>query len=126
MAIDPMDTVRGCEFWRDGCRTMAAVICATLSAAKEPITPRNIIRFLHSLPRKHSEVATEEWQKSYSGLCVERAYKTLEEPERGELAEYFLRYFPDRFWMCQATMIDGFVGLLEGISWEEFQCPTSG
>ena len=51
MAVNPLDYVRGCEFWRDGCRTMGAALCEILRLAEEPVTKDNIIKFLRSLPR---------------------------------------------------------------------------
>jgi hypothetical protein len=119
-----MDLVRGCEFWRDGCRTMARAVCATSKLAGEPTTPGTIVRFQHSLPRKPEELGTEAWQKGYCSGCLERAQVALEAPDRGRVTDYFLRYFPGRWWTCQVTMIDGFVGLLDGIYWEEFRCRT--
>jgi hypothetical protein len=104
---------------------MATAVCETLRIAKEPVTRENIIKFLRSLPRKQHELITPEWQNSYCSLCLEKAYVSLEEPDKGWIVDYFIRYFPERWWMCQETMIDGFIGLLDGILWEAFQCPTN-
>jgi hypothetical protein len=126
MAANLMDLVRGSELWRDGCRMMACATCVVLRVAKEPITPENIIKFLDGLPRKSSELTTEEWQKSYCGICLEKAHAEMEEPIKRLVTDYFLRYFPDRSWTCQEMLIDSFVGILEGIPWEDLQGKAEG
>jgi len=100
MALDMMDMARGYEFWRDGCRAMAMVVCETLRLANEPVTSANIIKFVTSLPRKESEPALESWQKGYCGSCLEKAFAAAPKEDAEMLLDYIVRYFPNRTWVC--------------------------
>jgi hypothetical protein len=126
MALDVMDSIRGHEFWRDGLRTMAQAVCTALHYAGEPITKETILKFIDSMPRNPSKLVTEEWQRGYCSLCLEKAYAKLDEADKRQFIDYFARYFPERYWVCQEMLIDSFIGIFDGIPWEEFQCPTKG
>jgi hypothetical protein len=126
MPISAMDWVRGSEFWQDGCRTFIQATCAALHYAGEPITRETIVKFVQSIPRKPSELMEGEWRKGFCHGCLAKVYDKAEEHDRQQIMDYFLKYFPERSWVCQETLIDSVVGILEGIPWEEFQCITKG
>lgn len=115
MALMPMDVMWRYEFWRDGCRMMAMVVCVVLRASKEPLTLKNVISFVSSMPRRPQDLTSDWWKNGFCSTCLEKAYNALPRSETEVLTDYVLRYFPERSRICQEMLIDAFIGILTGI-----------
>jgi hypothetical protein len=117
MSIQPIDVVHKHAFWEEGCRTLAANVCAVLKEAGEPVTQRNIVAFVVSLPSDRWEMQMPEWQKGYCSRCLEKMFNK-EGENRSALMDYFITYFPRREYHAQQMLIEAFRGILGGIVFE--------
>ncbi len=116
MNLDPVDLVRGSEFWRDACLRMSANVCQLLRKAGQPVTMANIVRVVESLPRDKWELNDQAWRKhSYFVTCIQTCHGLADNKCADEFAEYFLGYFMQRSPLAKDTLVESFIGILRGI-----------
>ncbi|HEY7327647.1 MAG TPA: hypothetical protein VH592_08410 [Gemmataceae bacterium] len=109
-----IDRLRSFEFWREGCHTFAKNVTTMLERALKDWDMAQALQFLQTLPRNRCELASDEWQKSYCCLCLQKAWENSPQGAR-EALDYFTNYFVDRNYDAQAMLINSIVGIVGGI-----------